>query len=198
MGRIKIFTVGTPVLRKKASAVTEEEKEEYQKLVKSMTNILKTANGLGLAAPQVGISKRIFIVDTGYIEYDKVAETANSENISYVPSIKVFLNPQLISGEGSQSIEEGCLSVPEYRAEVERYDKIKIKYYDIDFKEHRENIDGLFSIVFQHELDHLNGILFIDHLSRLKRNMARKKAKKNLKQYMEDRNETKIRLYGLS
>ncbi len=198
MSRMKIFTVGAGILRKKASKVREEKKEEYRKLVKSMIDILKTANGLGLAAPQVGISERFFIVDTGYIEYDKATESDESENATYAPAIKAFLNPELISGEGSQSIEEGCLSVPEYRAEVERYHQIKVRYQDIDFKEHTENLDGLFSIVFQHELDHLNGILFIDHLSRLKRNMARKKAEKNLKQYVENRNETKICLYGLS
>ena len=123
------------------------------------------ANGVGLAAPQVGLDMRIFIVDAAAREEEKTPIT--------------MINPKIISIEDDLvSYEEGCLSFPEHFAEIDRPDKLKIEYIDENNKKKILSTDGFNSRIIQHELDHLNGILFVDHLSRLKRDVIIRKMKK--------------------
>ena len=133
-----------------------------------MDDMLETmydAVGVGLAAPQVGVSKRIVVIDTTH-EGEK-------------PEPLYLVNPEIIwKSEEKVCGEEGCLSVPEQRAEVERFASVKLRYLDYDGKEHEELIEDFLAIVVQHELDHLDGILYIDRISRLKRQMLLKKLQK--------------------
>ena len=123
------------------------------------------ANGVGLAAPQVGLDMRIFIVDAAAREEEKTPIT--------------MINPKIISIESDLvPYEEGCLSFPEHFAEIDRPDKLKVEYIDENNKKKILSTDGFNSRIIQHELDHLNGILFVDHLSRLKRDVIIRKMKK--------------------
>jgi peptide deformylase len=124
--------------------------------------------GIGLAAPQVAASVRLFVVDTQW----------NEEGGE--PNATVLINPELTHIEGKVTWEEGCLSVPDYTADVERASDVTIRYTDLDGKEVIEEAEGLRAVCLQHELDHLDGILFIDRISRLKRSLFVKKRKKQI------------------
>jgi len=131
--------------------------DEIVNLAETMIEIMNKKNGLGLAAIQIGVDKRMFVYDI----YDRSS---------------VFINPEIISSEGIIISEgEGCLSVPGISSNIKRAKKILIKGLDIDGTNKEFEADGLMSIVFQHEIDHLNGILFIDHFSKLKRKLYEKK-----------------------
>ena len=130
-----------------------------------MYEVMYEANGVGLAAPQVGLDMRIFIVDAAAREEEKTPIT--------------MINPKLISiKDDLVPYEEGCLSFPEHFAEIDRPDKLKIEYIDENNQKKILKTDGFTSRIIQHELDHLNGILFVDHLSRLKRDVIIRKMKK--------------------
>ena len=130
-----------------------------------MYEVMYDANGVGLAAPQVGLDMRIFIVDAAAREEEKTPLT--------------MINPKSISiEENLVPYEEGCLSFPEHFAEIERPDKLSIEYIDENNQKQILNTEGFTSRIIQHELDHLNGILFVDHLSRLKRDVIIRKMKK--------------------
>jgi len=130
-----------------------------------MYEIMYSANGVGLAAPQIGLNIRIFILDSGSRDKEKKPIT--------------MINPKIISLEDEKaSYEEGCLSFPEHFAEIERPDKVKIEYLDKDNSKKISTFGGFESRIIQHELDHLNGILFVDHLSRLKRDVIIRKMRK--------------------
>ena len=130
-----------------------------------MYEVMYDANGVGLAAPQVGLDMRIFIVDAAAREEEKTPLT--------------MINPKIISiEENLVPYEEGCLSFPEHFAEIERADKLSIEYIDENNQKQILNTEGFTSRIIQHELDHLNGILFVDHLSRLKRDVIIRKMKK--------------------
>jgi peptide deformylase len=128
------------------------------------------APGIGLAANQVGILERFVVIDTDYELEEDSGEVKNRKPI-------ILINPEIIHKEGSIVFSEGCLSVPEYTAEVKRAEKIKIEYRDVDGLTKTLDADGLLAIAIQHELDHLDGKLFIDRLSPLKKEMVRKKLK---------------------
>lgn len=188
-------TVGDSVLKKVAPKV-ENIDEEIQELSLNMIETMKAARGIGLAAPQVGISLRMVVVDMGYMEYDKlVSEGKEPEEAEVIPV--VMINPEIIEREGHYEMEEGCLSVPGYRALIERAGNIRYRYTDLEGKTvEREAVD-LEAVCVQHEIDHLDGTLFIDKVSRIKRRTALKKVEKylaNIKNYEEDSFEH--RLYG--
>ncbi len=123
---------------------------------------------MGLAAIQIGVAKRIVTIDTSKEEG--------------VREPRVFINPEIVwSSEERRCYDEGCLSIPEYYAEVERPDRVRVKFRDLDGKEQEIEADGLLSTCIQHEIDHLNGVLFIDHLSKLKRDRVMKKFTKAAK-----------------
>jgi peptide deformylase len=139
-----------------------------RELVDDMFETMYAAPGIGLAAIQVGIAKRVVTMDLSKKEGD------------YKP--QVFINPEITwKSDEPSKYEEGCLSIPEYYEEVERPAEVKVKYLDIDGKSHEIKAKGLLATCLQHEIDHTNGVLFIDHLSRLKRNLVIKKFTKAAK-----------------
>jgi len=163
----KIYQYPEPVLRKETEIITGFD-EKLAHLVEDMVETMYDAPGVGLAAPQIGQSLKLIVVDTS---------RDSEEDQQYM----VLINPQIIKQEGSQVDEEGCLSVPELTAKVNRHKKITVTYQDLTGKEHELTTEDRFAVVLQHEIDHLNGILFIDHLSPLKRSLYKKKVKKWLK-----------------
>ena len=167
---LPIYAYGEAVLRKQADDI-EENSEEIQKLIDDMFETMYQASGVGLAAPQIGKSLRLFIVDTsGFVENDEEDE----EGLGGFK--KVFINPEIISEEGEiWPFNEGCLSIPDIREDVSRNQDLKIKYLDRDFKTHTEVYSGLKARVIQHEYDHIEGILFTDHLSGLKKRLLKGK-----------------------
>lgn len=195
MSKLKIFTFPDPVLAQKAKPIERVEKTFY-KLADGMLELMYEFPGIGLAANQVGVLDRIVVVDTDYNmkEMDEVkpgedlpkdGEVINGRLISGKKPI-IMINPEIIYREGKNRIEEGCLSVPQYWAEVERSEKIKVKYKDIDGLEHVMAAEDILAICIQHEIDHLDGTLFIDRLSQLKKEFAKKKlikARKNREEY---------------
>ncbi|MFC6788574.1 peptide deformylase [Methylobacterium komagatae] len=141
---------------------------EIKTLVADMFETMYDAPGVGLAAIQIGVAKRIVTIDTSKEEG--------------VREPRVFINPEIVwSSEERRCYDEGCLSIPEYYAEVERPDRVRVKFRDLDGKEQEIEADGLLSTCIQHEIDHLNGVLFIDHLSKLKRDRVMKKFAKAAK-----------------
>jgi len=191
MSKLKVYTFPDPVLAQKAKPIERVEKT-YFKLADGMLEAMYDFPGIGLAANQVGVLDRIIVVDTEYNikEMDELepgeeipqdGEVVNGRIVSGRKP-KIMINPEIIYREGKTRTEEGCLSVPKYWAEVDRSEKIKFRYQDIDGLEHTASAEGLLAICMQHEIDHLDGTLFIDRLSQLKKEFAKKKllkARKN-------------------
>lgn len=163
----KICKYPDPVLRKKAATI-EVFDEDLKTLSEDMAETMYDAPGIGLAAPQIGESIRLIVVDISKKEEEQKYMT--------------MVNPEIIEKEGEQLDEEGCLSVPELTSKVKRYRKIRVHYQDLSGKEFELETENRFAVVLQHEIDHLEGTLFLDHLSSLKRNLYKKKVKKWLKQ----------------
>jgi peptide deformylase len=158
-----IVIYGEPVLREKAKPV-EKFDQEVKDLVADMIATLKDANGLGLAAPQVGVSRRIFITDLSSLELTE--------------SMRVFINPEIVETSGEVILEEGCLSFPGLYQKISRPEQIKIKALDVEGHEFELNVSGMLARAILHEYDHLDGILFIDHLSSLSRALIKGKLRK--------------------
>lgn len=168
-----IVAYGATVLKKKSENISEEY-PNLSKLIEDMWETMYASNGVGLAAPQIGLSVRIFIIDTKPFASDDELDPAEAKKLEFFK--KVFINPQIIKEEGDLwSFNEGCLSIPEVREEVNRKEKITIQYRDEQFKLHTEILDGLAARVVQHEYDHIEGILFTDHLSSLKKRLIKNK-----------------------
>jgi len=168
-----IVEVPDPRLRQISSPV-EEVTDEVRALVSDMFETMYDAPGIGLAAIQVGVPKRILVIDL---------QEPEEEGGEPVKDPRVFINPEILTtSEQDVPYTEGCLSVPDQYAEVDRPDAIRARWLDIDGKQREEEIDGLLAVCLQHEMDHLNGVLFIDHLSRLKRDMILKKLAKQRKE----------------
>jgi len=161
----KILEYPEPLLRLKARKV-ETFDDELKTLIEDMAETMWDAPGVGLAAPQVAQSIRVIVVDISEPDEEK----------KYMP----LINPEIIEHEGKQLDEEGCLSVPELTAQVQRFKKITVTYQSEDGTEQQLTTEDRFAVVLQHEIDHLNGILFIDHLTPLKRNLYKRKRKKVL------------------
>lgn len=183
MAQLKIYTFPDEVLAKKAVSLERVEKSLH-KLADDMLETMYAAPGIGLAANQVGILQRILVIDTDYDLEDLpegVPAPTSGEVIgsSIIKNKKprIIINPEIIQREGSIALSEGCLSVPEYSAEVKRSEKLKLKYQDIDGLTRTLSAEGLLAVAIQHEIDHLDGKLFIDRLSPLKKEMVKKKLK---------------------
>ena len=150
-----------PLLRQ-VSTPFEQVDADVKRLAEDMLETMYDAPGIGLAAIQIGVPKRMLVLDVA-----KEGEEKNPQ---------VIINPEILTtSEERSTYEEGCLSIPDYYAEVERPASLKVRYIDIDGKEQIADADGIFATCLQHEMDHLNGVLFIDHISRLKREMVIKK-----------------------
>ena len=167
-----IFETPDPVLRQISKPVETFDKE-LKVLVADMFETMYAAPGIGLAAVQVGVPIRLLVIDL-----QEPADPDDPES-KVVHDPRTFINPEILwHSDDEVPYTEGCLSVPEQYAEVMRPDKIRAKWQDADGKTYEEEIDGLLAVCLQHEMDHLNGVLFIDHLSRLKRDMVLKKLAK--------------------
>jgi peptide deformylase len=166
----KILTYPNPVLRQKVETVTSFD-DSLKELADDLAETMYAAPGAGLAANQIGVCLRVVVVDV----------SASKEDKKHL----VLVNPEIIEKEGCQVDEEGCLSVIDLTANVERYRKLLVRAQDLDGKSWEFPAEDFFARVIQHELDHLNGILFIDHLSSLKRSLYKKRLKKILRKQEE-------------
>ncbi len=159
-----IVKYGQPVLEKKAVAVSEFNTPELIALVDDMFESMYAAKGVGLAAPQIGIGKRIAVIDV-----------SSGED----PTQKlVLINPEILDKQGALTSEEGCLSIPTFREPVTRAQKVTIRAYKADGEAYEMTGEDLLARAFQHETDHLNGTLYISHISPLKRDLIRRKIRK--------------------
>lgn len=162
-----ILVIPDKRLRLKSEPVKAVDKT-LRALVEDMFETMYAAPGIGLAAIQVGVARRVVTMDLAKKDEPKQPQ--------------VFINPEVTwASDEKATYEEGCLSIPEYYEEVERPKSVKVKYFDLDLKPQEIEADGLLATCLQHEIDHINGVLFIDHISKLKRDMVMKKFKKAAK-----------------
>ena len=179
----EILEVPNPLL-KRVSDPVETFDDELKQLVDDMFETMYDAPGIGLAAIQVGVPLRVLVIDLQPDDPDAEPEVCNhgGHEHTHQPTKKeprVFINPEILNpSEEVKAYQEGCLSVPDIFAEVDRPATCRVRWQDLEGTTHQEDMDGLMAVCIQHEMDHLNGIVFIDHLSRLKRNMAMKKLEK--------------------
>ena len=162
-----IVAYGSPVLKKVAQPIVKDPDFDLNKTIEDMFETMYSSNGVGLAAPQVGLSIRLFVIDPQNMD----EEDENLKN-----SKKVFINPTILEENGEDwPFEEGCLSIPGVRADVLRKQTLTIHYFDENWREHTETFSGLTARVIQHEYDHLEGKLFIDYLSSMKKRLIKNK-----------------------
>lgn len=167
MALIPIVTMPDPILRTDSATVAEVT-DGVRQLLDDMAETMYDAPGIGLAAPQINIAKRLIVMDCG-------ADDA--------PELYKMINPEIVDRSDEMSVlEEGCLSIPDQTADVERPATVEVKYTDINGAEQMLRCEGLLGACVQHEIDHLNGVLFIDHLSRLKRDMITRRVMKAFRQ----------------
>ncbi len=159
---------------KRKSEPVGEITDEIRALAQDMIEVMYDEPGIGLAAPQVGEAIRLVVMDTGW----------NEEGGEKDP--RVMVNPEIVQREGTLTWTEGCLSVPDFQAEVERAARVVVRYTDLDGTAHEEDVTELRAVCFQHEIDHLDGVLFIDRISRLKRSLYVQKRKKALVREREE------------
>lgn len=173
---LPIVAYGDPVLRKIAQPI-QQDSLDLKKLADDMFETMYAAAGVGLAAPQVGLNIRMFVVDGTVLNED------DPEHEDFDPSLvdfkKVFINAQILEEDGDEwPYEEGCLSIPGIRADVYRPETVTIRYRDLDWNEHTEQYEGMAARIIQHEYDHIDGVLFTDHLTALKKQLIKKKLTK--------------------
>ena len=166
---LPIIAYGHPVLKEKAKEI-DLKSEETKVLIDNMWQTMYAAHGVGLAAPQIGKSLRLFIVD---------ASPFKEEDPSVEDFKKVFINPEILEETGEEWLfNEGCLSIPEVREDVSRKSTIRVQYFDENGNQKTEEFSGLAARVIQHEYDHIEGVLFTDHLSPLRKKLINGKLKK--------------------
>jgi peptide deformylase len=158
-----ILTYPNPELKKKSVPVVVIN-DSVRELVRDMAETMYDAPGVGLAAPQVGVHQRVIVIDVSGSDKER--------------DLIVAINPVIVHAEGESFEEEGCLSVPQYAANVRRHAQVVVKALDLEGNERVWRTDELLAIAFQHEIDHLDGILFVDHLSPLKRDLFRRRARR--------------------
>ncbi|MBL7895073.1 MAG: peptide deformylase [Bacteroidia bacterium] len=171
---LPIVVYGDPVLRKVCEDITPDY-EGLDQLIKDMFETMYAANGVGLAAPQINRAIRLFIVDAtpfAEVEEDEESEFTKKELEEMKDFKKIFINARILEEDGEEwKFSEGCLSIPKIREDVLRKPTIKIEYLDENFKKHTETYDGVIARVIQHEYDHIEGVLFTDKVSPLKRRL---------------------------
>jgi peptide deformylase len=160
---LEILKYPHPLLKKRCKEVDQID-EEVKRLIRDMTETMYGAQGIGLAACQVGISRRVVVLDVSPMDPGR--------------GMMTMINPEIVSEEGEVDSEEGCLSVPDCHETVKRREKIRVRCLSLDGKEIELAGEGILAIALQHEIDHLNGVLIVDRLSRLKREMLRERLKK--------------------
>ena len=166
---LPIVAYGDPVLRKKGEEINKDY-PNLEKLIEDMFETMEKSKGVGLAAPQINKAIRLFVIDSTKMYDDEETHKGIRE---------VFINAEIITETGAEwKYEEGCLSIPNIREDVYRKPKIKIRYYDRHFKKHEKEFDDMNARVIQHEYDHIEGKLFIDHIKPLKRSLLKGKLEK--------------------
>jgi len=170
MSLLRIHHYPDPVLKQTAAPVTEFD-AGLRRLASDMLETMYAAPGVGLAAPQVGVSRRLIVLD------------CSPKDAPLAPLVAI--NPEIVTREGECCEEEGCLSVPEFYAKVVRSEKVRVRFQELDGTPREIEAEGLWAICFQHEIDHLDGVLFVDRLSPLKRSLFRKKYQKIQEQRQE-------------
>ena len=170
---LPIVGYGDPVLRKVGESITPDYPQLYE-LIHNMYDTMYNAYGVGLAAPQIGLPIRLFVIDT---EPFADSESLSAEESAQLKGFKrTFINAQILKEEGEEwGFNEGCLSIPDVREDVYRKERVTLQYCDEHFVEKTEVFDGLIARVIQHEYDHIEGILFTDKISMLKRTLIKKK-----------------------
>ncbi len=159
-----ILAYGNPILKKQALEI-DQDGIDVKELAENMFETMHTAQGVGLAAPQIGKSLRMFIADAAPLEDEEIGDWK-----------QVFVNPEILEEQGDDwAFEEGCLSIPTIREDVMRPEKLKIRYYDENWVEHTQEYDGMKARIIQHEYDHIDGILFTDHLTAFKKRLLKSK-----------------------
>jgi peptide deformylase len=185
---LPIRAYGDPVLKKVAEDITPDH-PGLKELIADMFETMYSASGVGLAAPQIGHSIRLFVVDASPFAEEEDGQPSEEPHLKDFK--RVFINAYIVEEEGEEwPFEEGCLSIPGIREEVERQPRIVLQYLDENFKEHEETFEGFAARVIQHEHDHLDGILFTDHLSPLRRRMI----KGRLRDISEGRTDAKYKM----
>jgi peptide deformylase len=168
---LPIIAFGDPVLKKKAADITKDYPGLSQ-LIANMFDTMKNAKGVGLAAPQVGASIRLFIIDAApYLDDDDEKDEEGLKSFK-----RIFINAQILKEEGEQwKFNEGCLSIPTIREDVERQPELRIRYVDENFVAHEETFNGVRARIIQHEYDHIEGILFTDRINPLRKRLLKRK-----------------------
>lgn len=170
---LPIVAYGDPILKKRASEISKDT-PKLEETISNMYESMYGAHGVGLAAPQVGLSIRLFLVDTSPFADDDEYSVEEQEKLKRFK--RTFINAKIIEETGEEwAFNEGCLSIPNVREEVLRQPVIKVEYHDENFKNHTETFDGLIARVIQHEYDHIEGILFTDKVSSLKKRLLKGK-----------------------
>ncbi|NQV77915.1 MAG: peptide deformylase [Lutibacter sp.] len=170
---LPIYAYGDSVLRKVGVDI-DKDYENLTQLIENMQETMVNANGIGLAAPQIGKGIRLFIVDTSPFKKDEDLDEKERDFLANFK--KIFINAKILKEEGEEwAFNEGCLSIPDITEDVFRQEKITIEYLDENFEKHTDVLDGLAARVVQHEYDHIEGILFTDKISTLKKRLINKK-----------------------
>ena len=174
MAILEILTYPNPLLKKPCCEV-ETIDEETREIIKDMVETMYSANGIGLAASQVGVSKKIIVLDVSPIDPQH--------------DLMAMLNPEIVTCEGEVDHEEGCLSVPDCFEKVRRKEKVQVRGMDPDGRKIEMDAEGILAITLQHEIDHLNGVLILDKISGLKRELYRRQLKKKKEKEKEEEEE---------
>ncbi len=170
---LPIVSYGSSVLKKTAKEITSDY-PNLSELIANMWETMYAANGVGLAAPQIGLSIRVFVIDASPFVDEENMSVKEIETINTFK--KVFINPNIISEQGNLwDFNEGCLSIPDIREDVSRKEEILINFFDENFEPQKLKLNGLAARVVQHEFDHIEGVLFTDHLSSLKKRLIKNK-----------------------
>ncbi|MFT4849602.1 MAG: peptide deformylase [Sediminicola sp.] len=170
---LPILAYGEPVLRKRG-AVIDKDYPKLKELLENMFETMYEASGIGLAAPQIGHPIRLFLVDASPFADDE--DLSEEEQVSLANFKKVFINAQIIEEKGDEwAFNEGCLSIPDVREDVFRQSDVVIEYQDENFEKHKDTFTGIVARIIQHEYDHIEGILFTDKLSPLKKRLIKGK-----------------------
>ncbi|BFP42357.1 peptide deformylase [Flavobacteriaceae bacterium GF1] len=173
---LPIVAYGDPVLRKKAKEIPSDY-SKLKELVENMFETMYNASGVGLAGPQVGLPLRIFVIDASPFADDEELSQEDQEQLKGFK--KVFINAKIEEEEGKEwAFNEGCLSIPDIREDVNRKPQITITYQDEEFNSHSETYNGLAARIIQHEYDHIEGVLFTDKLSSLKKRLLKNRLEK--------------------
>ena len=177
MAILEVLTFPNPILRRKSQPV-EEVGEDLKKFTQDMLDTMYDQRGIGLAAPQVGRLERVIVIDTRPRDNSRYEDDDQTELEKNIPQPLILINPEVIEKDGETTYPEGCLSVPSYFEEVKRAEHIKVRMLNLEGETVEFEADGLLAICIQHEIDHLDGKLFIDRLSPIKANRIKSKIKK--------------------